>query len=217
MIEAVVFDFDGTIMDTNGIVMASWQHTYRQLTGREGERETILRTFGEPLEKSLSEAFPDKPLELSLKTYRDFHRDNFLEMIELFPGIREMLAEIKAAGYKMGLATSRVKTTTYQGMAKYNLEDFFDAVVTVEDVSKHKPDPESFLVTASKLGVAPEKAVMVGDTRFDILCGKNAGAKTILVGWSEAMSEGTYKEENSLKPDFVLENPADLKGILERI
>ena len=117
----------------------------------------------------------------------------------------------------MGLATSRVKTTTYQGMAKYNLEDFFDAVVTVEDVSKHKPDPESFLVTASKLGAAPEKAVMVGDTRFDSLCGKNAGAKTILVGWSEAMSEGTYNEENSLKPDFVLENPADLKGILERI
>lgn len=217
MIEAVIFDFDGTIMDTNRIVMESWQHTYRELTGREGDRDKILRTFGEPLEESMKAAFPMVPSEVSVGVYRDFHRDHFLDMIELFPGVEKMLDDVRSRGYRMGLATSRLKKTTYQGLDKYDAGRFFDAIVTVEDVTKHKPDPESVLVTAERLGVSPEKAVMVGDTRFDILCGRNAGSATVLVGWSEAMSPDDGQIPDEQKPDHVIYEPGELIGLLERL
>lgn len=217
MIEAVIFDFDGTIMNTNRIVMESWQYTYRELTGKEGDKNAILKTFGEPLEQSMINAFPNISSEVSVATYRGFHRDNFLNMIELFPGVENMLADVKKAGYKMGLATSRLKATTYQGLDKYNMRDTFDVIVTVEDVSKHKPDPESLIVTAEKLGAKPENSVMVGDSRFDILCGKNAGALTVLVGWSEAMPSDINAIKIEERPDFLIKSASELAGILEKL
>lgn len=217
MIEAVIFDFDGTLMNTNKIVMESWQHTYRELTGSEGDREEILKTFGEPLEESMKAAFPQVPSEVSVGVYRDFHRDYFLDMIELFPGVEDMLERVRSLGYKTALATSRLRKTTYQGLDKYDAEKFFDVIVTVEDVDRHKPDPESILVTAGRLGVSPENALMVGDTRFDILCGRNAGSPTVLVGWSEAMSADSEEIPEDEKPDYIIERPADLITLLEKL
>lgn len=87
MIDTLIFDFDGTLMDTNGVILRSWQHTYRTLTGHEGDEEYILRTFGEPLELSLKNAFPDVPVEKSVDIYRTWHADHFSEIISLFPGV----------------------------------------------------------------------------------------------------------------------------------
>ena len=76
-IDTVIFDFDVTIMYTNGVIMRSWQHTYRTLTGHDGDVDHILSTFGEPLEFSLENAFPEVPVKESLKIYRDWHREHF--------------------------------------------------------------------------------------------------------------------------------------------
>ncbi len=199
MIDTLIFDFDGTLMDTNGVILRSWQHTYRTLTGHEGDEEYILRTFGEPLELSLKNAFAD----------------HFSAMISLFPGVSEMLKEAKSRGYKMGIATSRVAETLYEGLQKYDLTDLFDEIVTVEEVSSHKPDPECIFKVLEKLGSKPENAVMVGDSRLDMMCAKNAGVKAVLVAWSlslKGMALGDFPEAEA--PDGIIRTPMELFDIL---
>ena len=215
MIDTLIFDFDGTLMDTNGVILRSWQHTYRTLTGHEGDEEYILRTFGEPLELSLKNAFPDVPVEKSVDIYRTWHADHFSEMISLFPGVSEMLKEAKSRGYKMGIATSRVEETLYEGLQKYDLTDLFDEIVTVEEVSSHKPDPECIFKVLEKLGSNPENAVMVGDSRLDMMCAKNAGVKAVLVAWSlslKGMALGDFPEAEA--PDSIIRTPMELFDIL---
>lgn len=215
MINTILFDFDGTVMDTNRVIIESWQHTYRTLTGSEGNIEYILSTFGEPLELSLQNAFPDVPVDESVNVYRSWHRENFGSMIQLFPGITEMLAELKRRGIKTGIATSRVAQTLYQGLEKYDIEKYFDAVVTVEDISEPKPHPETALRTLAKLDSQPENALMIGDSRLDILCARFAGIKSVLVGWSATLA-GRKKEDFTPEetPDYIIEKPGDIFEII---
>ena len=215
MIDTILFDFDGTVMDTNKVIIESWQHTYRTLTGHDGNVDYILATFGEPLELSLENAFPDVPVDESVNVYRTWHRDNFMTMIELFPGIMDLLTEIRKRGYKTGIATSRVEKTLYQGLEKYNIRKYFDAIVTVEDIANPKPEPDTVIRALQKLDSRPENAVMVGDTRLDILCARNAGAMSVLVGWSVSLA-GKTKEDFAPgeAPDFIIDKPNDLLDII---
>ncbi len=213
-IDTVLFDFDGTVMNTNDVILRSWQHTFRTLRGREEDPQVILRTFGEPLETTMAKFFPEMPVEESIRVYRSYHYDNFGELISVFPGMKELIEEVSARGFKLGLVTSRLYNTTMQGLEKYGLKDYFDAIVTANDTSKHKPDPEPVDITLNKLGSAPERAIMLGDTLFDLLCAKNAGVKSVLVSWSLALGGKTKEELGDAAPDYILQKPADLLDII---
>lgn len=211
MIDTLVFDFDGTLMDTNNVIIQSWQQVYRKYTGHDGDMDYILSTFGEPLEESMENSFPDVPVDESVDTYRTWHREHYWDMIELFPGITEMLKEAKARGYKLAIATSRLEQTLYLGLEKYNLTDLFDTIVTVEEVENHKPEPDCILKVLEKLGTPPERAAMVGDSRLDMICAHNAGVKAILVGWSITVTERDFSAFPAPeKPDAIIENAMDI-------
>ncbi|MDD4200981.1 MAG: HAD-IA family hydrolase [Eubacteriales bacterium] len=211
MIDTLVFDFDGTLMDTNNVIIQSWQHTYRTLTGHEGDLNYILSTFGEPLELSLKNAFPDVISEESVNIYRTWHKENYFDMIKLFPGITEMLQEAKDRGYKLGIATSRVEATLYQGLEKYDLTDMFDEIVTIEEVKKHKPDPECLFRVLEKINSLPQSAAMIGDSRLDMMCARNAGTKAILVGWSLSLAGKKIQDFPEVEvPDHIIETPMEL-------
>ena len=215
MIDTVLFDFDGTIMDTNDVIIGSWQHVYRTLRGKEGDLDYILSTFGEPLEYSMETSFPEVPMEESVKIYRDWHRERFLDMIRLFPGVTEMLQEVYARGYKMGIASSRLRVTLEQGLNKYDLGKYFDAIVAVEDTENAKPAPDIALKTLEMLDAKPENAIMVGDSRLDILCARNAHVPSVLVGWSATLA-GKTKEDFAPGevPDYIIDRPSDLLEII---
>lgn len=213
-IDTVLFDFDGTVMDTNNVILMSWQHTFRTLRGREADQKTIVKTFGEPLELTMKKFFPEVPAEKALEVYRSFHRDNFGELIDLFPGMRELLTEVKRRGYKTGLVTSRLYNTTMQGLEKYEIKDLFDAVLTADDTDKHKPDPAPINITLEKLGSSPETSIMLGDTLFDLLCAKNAGVRSTLVSWSLALHGMTKEELGEAAPDYIIQKPEELLEII---
>ncbi|MDR2132047.1 MAG: HAD-IA family hydrolase, partial [Clostridiales Family XIII bacterium] len=189
-INTILFDFDGTVMDTNRVIINSWQHTFRTLTGAERPVEEIVATFGEILQNTAARLFPDVPVEKTMEIYRSYHTANFGPMISVFPGIRELLEALKERGYAVAMVTSRLPSTTMEGLDKYGLSGYFDPVVTCDDCEKFKPDPEPALIALERLGKRPEEALMVGDTRNDILCARRAGVKSVLVGWSMAMPRG---------------------------
>ncbi|MBQ9930945.1 MAG: HAD-IA family hydrolase [Firmicutes bacterium] len=207
-ITTVVFDFDGTIMNTTDVILGSWQHTFMTLEGRERPEADILPTLGEPLHLTMSKFFPDKDVEECVEIYRSYHRDNFGPRITLFPGVKDLLAELKARGLKVGLATSRLHATTVEGLEKYELAEYFDYVLTANDTDKHKPDPTPLLMTLEKLGSTPEESLMVGDTVFDFLCARNAGVKFVLVGWQVAFPKDMLESPEG--PEYIIKDAKDL-------
>ena len=211
-ITTILFDFDGTLMDTNDLIISSWQHTFKIIEGKERPVSEIIPTFGEPLDYTVARLFPHLDIEEVISVYRSYHIDNFGARINLFPGMKELLASLKEMGYKLGLVTSRLPGTTAQGLEKYGIAEFFDAVVTAADTKKHKPDPEPILMALEKLDSKPQESMMIGDTKHDILCAKNAGAVSVLVGWAIAVPEESRVGENA--PEHIIERAEDLFEIL---
>lgn len=211
-INTILFDYDGTIMNTNDVVIKSWQHTYRTVEGKELSAEIIVKTFGEPLFITMGRLLPTITVDEGVAIYRSFLREHYSDMIKPFPGMVELVRDIKGRGYKTGLVTSRVGDTTVQGLSQFGLLPHMDCLVTCEDTDKHKPDPEPVNIALRKLNSKPEETLMLGDTMFDILCAKNAGVKSVLVGWQMAISEDELEGPDG--PDFLIETPEDLFKIL---
>ena len=213
-ITTVLFDFDGTLMDTNNVILKSWQHTFRTVEGKERPEAEILETFGEPLYITMAKVLPQIPVEKGAEIYRSYHYDNFTELIEIFPGILDLLEELRARGYKTGIVTSRLAHTTKIGLQKYDMEQYFDVVITCDDTDKFKPDPEPVNVAMARLGSKPEETIMVGDSKYDIQSARSAGAKSALVSWALAITEDEKSGENA--PDYILETAEHLLNILEK-
>jgi len=211
-INTVLFDFDGTLMDTNAIILASWQHTFMTVEGEKRPEEEIIKTFGEPLFLTMKNIFPERDTEEVISIYRNFQHEKYADMISLFPGVTELLAGLKEQEYKIGLVTSRLTRSTMIGLDKFGIKKYFDAIVTADDTDKHKPDPEPALIALAKLNSKPEESIMLGDTMFDILCAKNAGIKSVLAGWSIAAPVEFKEGEDA--PDYIISSANDLLKIL---
>lgn len=211
-IRAVLFDFDGTVANTNRLVLDSWQHTYRTLTGREADEAVIKATFGEPLPVSMEKAFPDTPTDEAIAVYRDHQKDIYEEMIEAFEGMPELMKALKEKGYLVAIVTSRMRNSTLIGLRKFGVMEDIDCIVTCEDTDKHKPDPEPVLIALERLSVSAEEALMVGDSMFDIKCAHNAGVKSVLVEWAEATTEEDRNGPDA--PEYIIGRAEDLFEIL---
>ncbi len=209
-IDTVLFDLDGTVLDTNNLIVQSFQHTYRTISGIEKDRDYIVKSFGEPLVATMEREF-DIPSEEAIKIYREFHYDSFENLIDIFPGMDQVVGNLFHEGYKLGVVTSRLRNTTVLGLKKYNLLDYFQCIITADDTNKHKPDPEPIHMALEKLLSKPEQTLMVGDSLFDIKCAHNAGVKSAIVTWSE-LSQEEYMMES---PDYIIEKAEDIIKILK--
>lgn len=211
-IDTVLFDFDGTVMDTNDVILKSWQHTFKTLTGKEGDEEYIFSTFGEILEDSMRKTFPNHDTKKVVDIYRSYHYDNFIDLIHLFPGIEDLLKEIKNRHHKMALVTSRMARTTMQAVDAFDLDRYFDEIVTMEDCTKFKPDPQPIEIALKRVDSLKENSVMVGDSMLDLGCAKNAGVPFAMVGWSVAVDPYLLKGDET--PELIISEPKDLLDIL---
>ncbi len=212
-IKAVLFDFDGTIFDTNKLIIASWQEVFRVKKGEKAD-ETMLKTsFGEPLSITMEKWFPGEAEEC-IEIYRNYQKDVYFEQIEIYPGMSELIKKLKALGYMNAIVTSRLTSSTVDTLEKFDLKRYFDVIITCDDTDKHKPDPEPALLALRKLGISADEAVMIGDSHFDVLCAQNAGIKAVLVGWSEAASVTANSDEFDYTPDFIINSPEELPDII---
>ena len=212
----LIFDFDGTVAYTDEVIIASWQATYEKFLGYRETREAIRETFGETLKHTVEVRFPGFPAEEVIEYYRSYQQAHADQLVVLFDGMESMLRSLKAHGYSLAIATSRTKDGTLKYLNQFGIIDCFDAVVSMDDVSKHKPDPESCLVALEKLGGKPEEAVMLGDTKYDMGCANNAGVDSILIGWNPLVSLDKVRESGFI-PKYYVEKPEELIELLERL
>ena len=211
-INTVLFDFDGTLMDTNDLICESWRYTVKTLTGRSMTDDEIRQSLGEILTDSMRRIMPEIDTERAVSLYRDYQHDIYLDRIKLFDGSEEVLRELRAAGYKTALVTSRLKSSTERGLAHFGIDSLFDAVLTASDTEIFKPDPTPIYIILDKLGMRPEDAALIGDTKHDIEAGLAAGVFTVLVDWSFALPPG--KRADCPAPDAVIEEMRDILDIL---
>ncbi len=211
-VNTIIFDFDGTVADTNKLIIDSWQHTYRVLTGKEQDEEILKATFGEPLAISLENAFPNVPVEESIDIYRKHQLQIYEDLIEPFDGMTNLIKLLKEKGYKVGLLTSRLRPSTMIGLEKFGIVPYFDSIITHEDCPKHKPDPEPMFIALERLEAKPEEAIMIGDSLFDIRCAHNAGVKAALVSWAVALSNPPTEGKD--KPEYILDKAEDLLEVI---
>ncbi|GHU66858.1 haloacid dehalogenase [Clostridia bacterium] len=206
--DTALFDFDGTIMDTNDIVIESWQYTVRMLTGREVTLDELRTALGEVFAFSMKRIMPEIDFQLAVETYRTYQREKFLNGIHLFDGVTETLAALQELGIKIGLVTSRLANSTYKALDHFDIRKYFDIVLTEEDCSKFKPDPEPLLLALARLESEAAKTIYLGDAIYDILAAKRAGVCAVLADWSVALPPG--KRAGSPKPDLIIEHMRDL-------
>ena len=211
-VNAVLFDFDGTLMDTNGLIASTWRHTVKTLADRDITDDEIRGTLGEVIVDSMRRMLPGVDTGKAIGVYREYQHERYLDSIRLFEGSEEVLRELRAAGYKTALVTSRLRNSTRKGLAHFGIEDLFDFVLTADDTKVFKPDPTPLYLTLEKLGSRPEEAMFIGDTVHDIEAGLAAGVFTVLVDWSFALPP--EKRAAVSTPDAVIGKMRDVLTLL---
>ena len=209
----IIWDFDGTLVCTNDIIIESWQATFRHYLGRELPVREIEATFGETLKHTIKEKIPGADPDEVTAYYRDYQYANCEGRVYVFEGVRELLDELKSGGFRLGVATSRTAKSLKKYLKDLDLEGYMDVLVCMEDVTKHKPDPESVCRVLEGFGTGPEEAIMRGDTKYDIVCANNAGVDSVLVGWSHYVDEDSMAADGFV-PTYRIDRPAQLLEIV---
>jgi pyrophosphatase PpaX len=208
-ITTVLFDLDGTLIDTNELIITTYLHTLEKYYPSKYQREDVLPFLGPTLHEVFGNMDPDRVEEM-VSEYRAFNIANHDDLVKEFVGVKETVQTLKERGYKMGIVTTKRHDVTLKGLRLMELEDYFEVIVAYDHVEKVKPDPEPIFKALEQLDSTPEESIMVGDNFHDILAGKNAGTATAGVAWSIKGREYVAKYE----PDYMLENMKDLLTIL---
>ena len=218
----IIWDFDGTLANTNEIIIASWQATLMHYLGHELPARDIEATFGETLVYTIPNFLPGIDVDEVIDFYREF-QDSHHEVynVRLFDGIRELLEELKSRGCLIGIGTSRTAYSLQNYMEELGIEHLVDVTVSMNDVTNHKPHPETAEVVLSKLTAlensacdnAKEAAIFIGDTKFDIGCANAAGIDSVLVGWSHYVDKESLAAEGYV-PTYEIDRPSDLLRLI---
>jgi HAD superfamily hydrolase (TIGR01549 family) len=207
MYELVIFDIDGTMIDTEQVVRESYSYAMLEELGHPLTDEELSRAYGIPTMQAL-ERLGAKDIDTAASRYFDSLLGAYRAGVPIFNGIIDVLEELKKRGIKCGVVTSRNKDEVSNDKSLRSLLKYFDYLVCAEDTVKHKPDAEPILKLAEMSGTGLSGLLYLGDTLYDYLCAKNAGIEFALALWGARDTEG-------IRPDHLLEKPADLLRIIE--
>lgn len=208
-IDTVLFDLDGTLINTNELIIASFLHTLDTYYPNKYKRQDVLAFIGPSLRETFSSMDLERTEEM-IQAYREFNHAHHDELVQEYETVYETVEQLAKQGYKLGIVTTKARKTVEMGLNLTKLHQFFDVIVTIDDVEHVKPHPEPIEKALRLLDADPATTLMVGDNHHDVLGGKNAGTKTAGVAW-------TIKGRDYLaayKPDYMLEKMSDLLTIL---
>lgn len=197
----IVFDVDGTLIDTELASLYSLRDTMQMTTGKKYSAEELTFSLGLPAAVTLIKLGIDNVAEV-LALWEDI-LGSYSNIVEAFPGIWELLDTLKARGHRIGIVTSRTKKEFRCDVEPLGIAKPFETIICADDTQRHKPEPDSLLKYAELAGTDISNVVYIGDSPYDMGCANSAGAKFILAGW------GT-KQPMPVKEQFRAETPAEV-------
>jgi len=205
----VIFDIDGTLVDSVGLIVASYQHAFRTVLGHEEDEALIKTWIGASLVGVMRENYPDHADDLfrEYTTWNEAHTEGWLKE---YPGIPELASSLVEAGVRLGAATSKRRGQAQWALDLGHLTDLVPLVVAHEDVDAHKPDPTPLLLAAQRLGCTPAEAVYVGDAAVDVQAAHNAGMDCIACTWGA----GTEPDLVAAAPTVLVHTVPELRSVL---
>ena len=201
----LVFDIDGTIIDSAKINMLSLQETVKELRGDVMPLEDLYFSFGIPGVRAmeiLGFPEPEKAVQVWIRNYSACAERLGMP---LFPGMREILERLREKGASLGIITSKLREEYDEHFEKQGLLELFPWVVTASDTPKGKPYPDPMLEYLRRTGAAPEEVLYFGDTAYDMDCARSAGVDHALVLWGCLSPEGIEATYRLGKAEEVLE------------
>lgn len=209
--DAVLFDFDGTLVDSIPLIVETYQHVFMTHLGHPGDETEIMASIGTPLE-AFFHAWPSDLAQAMLDTYMAYNIDHIHTSLGIFLGIPQLLADLRQRGILLGIVTSKRLRSLNKSLDDFELRDYFDLLVTKDDTTRHKPHPEPLLVAMQRLGLSDARRVLyVGDSIHDLQAAINAGCQPVMVGWTRMPRASLH----AAHPAIWIEQAADLLQYLK--
>ena len=207
----VLFDLDGTLIDSGPIILASMKHAARTVLGIDVDEAKVRAAIGGPgLVAQMRELDPNRVDEL-VDAYRA-HNEPLHEELEAFETMLDVLPQLKARGHRLGIVTAKRRATVELAFDRFPvLRELTEVLIGSDDTARHKPDPDPLLAALAQLGATPHEAAYVGDSPFDVRAAKAGGLYAVAVGWG-----GIHGDESLLaeRPDILVHDPEELLDVL---
>ena len=210
-IATVLFDLDGTLLDSIRLIIDSYHHALAVHGLPARTDEAWLAGIGTPLRVQFGD-WAEEPVlfQALIETYRDFNITNHDSRVGRYPGVFETVTEIKRRGFKTGLVTSKQRAGAERGLRFLKLDTMMDVIIAADDVVNPKPHPEPLLMASKRLGTDPGTSIYVGDSVHDMRSGRAAGMKTAAALWGPF----TREDLSPTRPDYWLDRPDDLLSVI---
>jgi pyrophosphatase PpaX len=207
----VLFDLDGTLIDSGAMIVASMHHAARTVLGREVPEAELRAAVGGPGLVAQMRLLDEERVDELVDVYTA-HNETLHDSLEPCSGIERALETLRDERRKLGIVTAKRKATIRLAFRVLpHLEPFFDVVVGADDTERHKPHPDPILHALEQLDAAPESAAYVGDSPFDIQAAKAAGVLAVAVTWGGIHETARLERE---EPDAIVSSPEELLGVL---
>jgi len=209
-VTAYIFDLDGTIIDSDLLLLNAWKHGLHRL-GKRIEDHEIMKYFGMSTEDIARLLLVDDPKNMdNLMKYRDEYFDaNWKDLVEPMPGSADVLSYLNERGFGIAIASSNPNERIKMILKRFHLDEYVDVIIGRDDVERGKPDPDLVTEAAKRLGLPTASCTYVGDSIYDVIAGKRAGSRTVLF-----VSRPTRIESLGVRPDHVIHALVDLKQIV---
>jgi len=214
--KTLLFDFDGTLVDTVPQIVNSFQHVFLSLTGEKGDEKEILSTIGMPLEQAFY-MFDETLREDAVANYRVHNKSRLNTGVGIFLGINKMLETLKLNNINLAVVTSKRYDSARMTAEYFDIYKYFDVFISRDSTVKHKPDPEPIEKAVSEFlnkgipkdEIKYENILFVGDSIHDLSCAKNAGIACAIVDWTYMDKEEIMKNN----PDYWINKPSDIYSL----
>jgi pyrophosphatase PpaX len=205
----VLFDFDGTVVDSGAMILASFRHATKTVLDRALSDAELLAAAGTPLSEQMR-IFDAERAEELVDVYRR-HNEPLHEALQPCDGMLEVVRQLNREGRRLGIVTAKRRSTVELAFAVLPLRNYFETVVAAEDSRRHKPAPDPLLLALDRLQARAAEAAYVGDSPFDVAAAKAAGVFAVAVTWGGIHSEEVLRAES---PDALVSTPAELLDVV---
>jgi pyrophosphatase PpaX len=206
----VLFDLDGTLLDSGWMILASMRHATRTVLERDiPEQELLARVGGSGLGEQMR-AFDPERVEDLVAVYRE-HNEPLHREVAACEGVLPVLDRLRAEGRRLGVVTAKRHATVQLAAHALPFLDDLDVIVGWDDTDRHKPHPDPILHALEQLGAAPPDAAYVGDSPFDLTAARAADVFAVAVTWGRIHSSELLAAE---EPDAIVDTPEELLAVL---